>query len=1148
MQWLAELCVRRPVFAAVLTLVTMVVGGVFVTQLGVDQFPKIDFPVVVVTTVLPGASPEDIETSISDKIEGAVNTINGVDELRSNSSEGFSQVLVQFVLEKNVDVAAQEVQQKVNTVLAELPKGIDPPIVQKFDPDAIPILFIALNGKDKDVREITDLADRVVRRRLESISGVGQVVLIGGRKRQIDVQVDPVRLKALGIPPTEVAAVIGAQNMTLPGGRVDTSRDFLTVKVKGRVASVDELKSIVIREQNGRAVRLDEVAEVRDTVADVETSAQWNGDPTVLLALRKQSGTNTVAVVDAVRARLTELQKELPPGYSLDVQRDGSAVVRTGTKAVVEHLIVGALLAALIVLVFLGNVRSTVIAAIAIPTSIIGTFALMKLMGYTLNSITLLALALAVGIVIDDAIVVLEIIFKHVEEKGVDPQTAAIEGTKEIGTAVLATTLSLIAVFLPIAFVAGIPGRFLSSFGITMSFSIAVSLFVSFTLTPMLASKWLKQKAAGDHRKSLLERVVDVGYRPVENLYGRVLGFIMRHRWIVVIASILAMVAMVPMAGKARKGFLPVDDRAQFEVVVRLPEGRSVASSELIGARVARIIREVPEVTATMLTVGDDAAKTPNQARIYVKLVDPDKRKRTQSDIKDYVRTQILPALPKDLRVTIADVNEFGNGQATQRVQYILAGPDLDVLEKATNEIIPKVKALPGAVDVDSSLVTGKPELTVNIDRARAADLGVQVSDIAQALQLLIAGQKVSAYEENGEQYDVRMRAAQEYRTDEDMLQLITVPSRKLGMVSLADVVKVGRDESLSTISRYQRERQLVIMANAGPGASEGEIGEQILKIMQDQKLPPGFSIKPQGQTKLMKETGISFIFGLLASMLFMYLILAAQFESWLHPITILISLPLTLPFAIASVIIFGQALDLYSFLGIFVLFGVVKKNGILQVAHTDTLRDEWQPKLAAAYAKVDRTLPEAELKRALKEELAGLLPADAVERAVAKGKKGQPLWYTILTWTGMVTMVVPLVAQWVIPPNRRDPGNLHDPLWRALDEELRLKAVLQGNKDRLRPILMTTFAFVAGMIPLVTAQGIGAGFNRATAGVVVGGQVLSLLLTLLAVPVAYSWLDHLSITFRRRFQQRGQARQPHASPPAARLTTPAAATAEVGK
>ncbi|MBL8953894.1 MAG: efflux RND transporter permease subunit, partial [Myxococcaceae bacterium] len=611
-----------------------------------------------------------------------------------------------------------------------------------------------------------------------------------------------------------------------------------------------------------------------------------------------------------------------------------------------------------------------------------------------------------------------------------------------------------------------------------------------------------------------------------------------------------AIASMVPMGKAARKGFLPIDDRAQFEVVVRLPEGRSVASTELIGARVARIIREVPEVTATMMTVGDDPAKTPNQARIYVKLVDPDKRKRTQAEIKDFVRNQILPALPTDLRVTVADVNEFGGGQATQRIQYVVAGPDLDVLEKATASIMPKVKALPGAVDVDSSLVTGKPEITVTIDRDRAADLGVQVADIANALQLLVAGQKVSSYEEGGEQYDVRLRATQQYRTDEDQLQLITVPSRKVGMVALADVVKLGRDEGLSTISRYQRERQVMILANAGPGASEGELGDQILKTMQAENLPKGFSIKAQGQTKLMAETGKSFVFGLLASMLFMFLILGAQFESWLHPVTILISLPLTLPFAILSVILFGQALDLYSFLGIFVLFGVVKKNGILQVAHTDTLRDEWQPQLAAAFAKVDRTLPDAQLRTALKEELVGILDAAAVDRALAKAKKGDNVFYTVLTWAGIVSMIIlppwPLLFQWIIPPNRRDPGNLRDPLWRALDDELRHRAIIQGNKDRLRPILMTTFAFVAGMIPLVIAQGIGAGFNRATAGVVVGGQVFSLLLTLLAVPVAYSWLDHLSATFRRAFQFSSPPKR--AAVVEARTSTPPAGAAEVGK
>jgi hydrophobe/amphiphile efflux-1 (HAE1) family protein len=1033
MQWLAELCVKRPVFATVLSLVILVVGGAFYKTLGVDQFPKIDFPVIVVNTTLPGASPSDVERDISDKIEGAVNTIAGIDELRSNSSEGYSQVLIQFVLEKNVDVAAQEVQQKINTVLPDLPKGIDPPVVMKFDPDASPILFIALQAPGKNVGEVTDLADRVVRRRLEAVNGVGQVMLIGGRKRQVNVNVDPVQLKALGISPVEVAAAINAQNVTLPGGRVDTSRDYLSVRVLGRVDSVEELRRIIIRDSSGRSVRLDEIAQVEDGLEDVSTGALWNGERTVILALRKQSGTNTVQIVDDVRERMKDIQKDLPPGYSLIVQRDGSEVIRTGTDAVTEHLILGAIFAAIIVLLFLGNLRSTIIAALAIPTSIIGTFALMKIQGYTLNNITLLALALAVGIVIDDAIVVLENIFKYVEEKGYDPKIAAVEGTKEIGMAVLATTLSLIAVFLPIAFVAGIPGRFLASFGVTMSFAIAVSLFISFTLTPMLASRWLQKPKHGEHDKPLLARVVDIFYRPIERAYVRFLEFCMAHRWLVMLASVASLAAMVPMAKAAKKGFLPVDDRAQFEIVVRLPEGRSVPSSELVGERVARIVRAYPEVTATLLTVGDDPAKTPNQARIYVKMVPPDKRTISQNDFKNMVRERILPALPKDLRVTIADVNDFGSGQSTARIQYLIAGPDLDAMMKANDRIVERIKAIPGAVDVDTQMVQGKPELAVYVDRDRAADLGVQVVDVAQALQYLVAGQKVSTYSEAGEQYDVRLRSTQEYRTDEDKLRLITVPSRKLGLVNLSDVVKVVAGSGLTTIQRYQRERQVTYVANAGPGASEGAIGDAIKAVLEDEvsKMPPGMSAKAQGQTKLMKETALSFVFGLLASFVFMYLILAAQFESWLHPITILVSLPLTLPYAIASVLLFDTALDMFSFLGIFVLFGVVKKNAILQIDHTNHLRAEGMP---------------------------------------------------------------------------------------------RARAIIQANKDRLRPILMTTVAFVAGMIPLVTAKGIGSGFSRATAGVVVGGQTMSLLLTLVAVPVVYSYFDDLSLFLGRVFGKKTEA------------------------
>ncbi|MFO0727786.1 MAG: efflux RND transporter permease subunit [Myxococcota bacterium] len=1049
MQWLAELCVRRPVLASVLSLVILVVGSVFYKQLGVDQFPKIDFPAVIVVTTQPGSSPEDIEREITDKIEGSINTISGIDELRSNSSEGISFVMVQFLLEKNVDVAAQEVQQKVNMVLADLPKGIDPPVVQKFDPDAQPILYIALNaaakksGEEVDVRDVTDLADRVVRRRLESINGVGQVVIIGGRKRQINVAVDPVKLKSLGLSASEVGAAINAQNITLPGGRVDTSRDYLSVRIAGRVKTIEELKAIIVKQQDGRSIRLDEVAEVEDGVQDVASSAFWNEDRTVLLALRKQSGTNTVAVVDAVRERIEEVKKELPEGFDLVVQRDGSAVIRTGTEAVTEHLILGAILAAIVVLLFLGNLRSTFIAAVAIPTSIIGTFAIMKMVGYTLNSITLLALALAVGIVIDDAIVVLENIFKKIEEDRMTPIQAAVAGTREIGPAVLATTLSLIAVFLPIAFVAGIPGRFLASFGITMSFSIAVSLFVSFSLTPMLASRLLKTKAADDHSRSALERVVDFVYRPIERAYGSVLRFSMNHRWVVVVISLAALFSTGPLAGAARKGFLPIDDRAQFEVLVRLPEGRSVAYTELVGQRVARTIRQFPEVVATLVTVGDDANQTPNLARIYVKMLPPDKRKVTQNDFKDVVRQKVLPTLPKEWRVNVADVNEFGGGQPQQRIQILIAGPDLTVLGKSNASVLEKLRAIPDAVDIDSSLIVGKPELEVSVDREKAADLGVQVADVANALQFLVAGQKVSTYADRGEQYEIRLRATPEYRSQEDKLQLLTVPSRKVGLVSLADVVKIRSGSGPATINRYQRERQVTFMANGRPGANEGAIGDALMAAMKAENLPKGFSIKPQGQTKLMKETGLSFIFGLLASFVFMYLILAAQFESWLHPVTILLSLPLTLPFAILSVIIFQQALDLYSFLGIFVLFGVVKKNAILQIDHTNQLR---------AHQAVE-----------LDNALAGV--TDKAEQ-------------------------------------------------KAIKRKFRLEAILKGNKDRLRPILMTTFAFVAGMVPLVTARGIGSGFNRATAGVVVGGQILSLVLTLLAVPVAYSYFDDLSERF----------------------------------
>jgi len=1029
MQWLAEVCIKRPIFATVLILLIGVIGLFGYSKLGVDRFPKIDLPIITVTTRLTGAAPEDVETEITDKVEEAVNTISSIDELRSVSAEGVSQVFITFLLEKDVDVAAQEVRDHLNAVIPDLPKNIDLPVVTKLDPDQAPIVYIALKSS-RPITEVTEFADKRVRRQLETISGVGGVKILGGRKRQVNVWLDPLRLRAENVTAADVQRAIDAQNLTMPGGHVDTGPEQLTLRVHGRVETAAEIGSLVIKQQGSHPILVQDVGRVEDGAEEIESSALRNGEPTVVMAVRKQSGSNTVQVADEIKYRLGDLRKTLPPGYKLEIVRDDSGVIRTSVDAVKEHLIVGAFLAAFVVLIFLGNVRSTIIAAIAIPTSIVGTFACMWFEGFTLDTITLLALALAVGIVIDDAIVVLEIIFRNVDEKKMPPREAALKGTKEIGLAVLATTLSLIAVFLPVAFMAGIPGRFLKSFGVTMAFSIAVSLVVSFSLTPMLASRWLKSTTSEHGKKTVLERIVDVFYRPVERLYSAVLGFAMRRRWVIVLLACATLGSCVPLVKVADKGFLPRNDEAQMNVSVRTPEGTSLAATQIAGERIAREIRKLSGVESTLTTVGDDDAITQNLAHIYVRLVDPALRKDSQEEKMNEVRQKITSKQASDLRITVSEVGAFsGGGFSTAKIQYTLSGPDLKKLETYSDDIVGKLKKVPGAVDVDSSLITGKPEIGVYIDRARAADLGVQVVDVANALRLLVGGLQVSTYEERGEQYEVHVRAESQYRADKNGLRLLTVPSSRLGFVPLSDVVELKNGTGPSQINRLNRQRQVAISANPAPGVGESAVSDQLKKIIDGEHLPAEYKAATAGTTREMARTMQNFLLAFGLSFVFMYLVLAAQFESWLHPITILISLPLTLPFAFISVILFRQQLDIYSMLGILVLFGVVKKNAILQIDHTNQLR------------------------------------------------RG-----------GMA----------------------------------RLPAILQANRDRLRPILMTTLAFVAGMIPLVISRGIGAGYNRATAGVVVGGQLLSLALTLLATPVAYSLFDDASNGLRRLFRLKG--------------------------
>ncbi len=1016
MQWLAALCIKRPVFASVLILSITVIGLFSFTRLGVDQFPKIDFPSVVITTVQPGASPEQIETEVTDKIEEAVNTISGIDELRSTSSEGVSIVFVSFLLEKDGNVAAQEVRDKISAVMSRLPRTVQQPRIDRFDPDSSPVISIAVTA-NKPVREVTEFADKILRRQLESVTGVGQVVVLGGRKRQVNIWLDADQMRAYNVTVTEISRALQAQNIEVPGGRVDQGGQSLTLRTRGRVQTVAEFKDIVIRQTEGHPIMVGDVARVEDGEAEPSTVAGIDGVPTVLLNIRRQSGTNTVEVVRNIRERFDEIRQTLPPGYNARIVRDLSTFIEAAIRNVEEHLVLGSVLAALVVLLFLANWRSTIIAAIAIPTSIIATFGLVWYMDFTLNMLTLLALTLSVGIVIDDAIVVLENIYRFIEEKHEDTFKAAEDATAEIGLAVLATTLSLVAIFVPVGFMGGMVGRFMKSFGLTMAFAILVSLVVSFTLTPMLSARWLKISGHGKDKHSSKNSKV---FHAIDVFYTRMLEWSMSHRAVVAGVAVLVLASTYPLMNIVPKNFMPQDDQAEFEISLRAPEGTSLEGTELLTNRVASAVKQsVPEVDYTLTSVGGDQAGTRNLSSIYVRLKPLEQRTRDQFVIMNAIRSDILPVVAKNARTSVTPVASIGgSGAQNAEIQFLINGPDLRTLDALSRQLLEKMKTLPGVVDPDRSLNAGKPELSVQVDRPKASDMGVQIGDAAEALRWLVGGDQVTTYNEGSEQYEVHLRAEAENRSTAASIGGLTIPSARLGSIPLENVARFADGAAPSDISRLSRQRQVTLYANLVPNASQSEIQNAIQQEYDQLNAGPDYKGAFSGRSRELGRTAQSFIMAFALSLIFMYLILAAQFESWLHPITILLSLPLTLPFALLSLIIFGQSLNIFSALGLLVLFGVVKKNSILQIDYANQLQ--------------------------------------------AKGM------------------------------------NAHD-------------AVVQASRDRLRPILMTTFAFVAGMLPLIASSGIGSGTNRAIGFVIFGGQSLALLLTLLVTPVAYSLFDDAS-------------------------------------
>ena len=955
-----------------------------------------------------------METGVTKVLEEAVNTIDGIDELRSLTKEGLSTIVVQFVLEKSRDTAAQDVRDKVATVLAQLPVGTDPPVIDKFDVDAIPVMGIALSGR-RNLREVTELARRQVKEDIETLAGVGQVIMLGGQERAINISVDPDRLTAQGLSIGEVRETIQRQNLELPGGRLDQTRRELVVRTMGRVERAAEFGDLIVARGGERPLRVRDIGTAEDGIVEPRTLSRLNGENAVQLVVRKQSGTNTVEVIDRVQAELDRLRAVLPADIEMRGIRDQSRFIKASIETVRVHMWLGAILVALTVLLFMRDWRSTVVASIAIPTSVISTFTFMRYMGFTLNNVTMLALVLAVGIVIDDAVVVLENIYRHVEEEGMPPRQAASVGTAEIALAVMATTLSLIIIFLPVAFMAGRVGRFFHSFGLTVAVAIFVSLLVSFTLTPSLSARMLRRRGGHASEGGRL-------YRLVERGYGRVLAWSLRHRWVIVLVAIAIVLATGPLFSRVGKTFLPQDDQSEFEISIRTPGGFTLAETSRLFAEIEHRVRALRGVTDVLATIGDTSGRVKagegdvTSGSIYARMVDLRARRFSQFDVMADAR-RLLTEYP-DLRASVQGVNPFSTGgQRLSDVELNLRGPDLGRLQTYADRLMAGMRELPGLVDVDTTLAVRTPELRLLIDREKASDQGINVQDIAATVQTYVAGQPISKYKEADEQYDIWLRAeAGHRRTPEDVGDL-TVRARGGALVRLRNLVRLSEDVGPAEIDRVNRQRAVTIVANLLPELPLATAVAHVNRVAAQLDMPPLYNVQWTGRAKTLAESNINFLLAFGLSIVFMYMVLAAQFESFVHPVTIMLALPLTVPFALLSLMWLGEALNVYSMLGLFMLFGIVKKNGILQIDYTNTLRARGVPR----------------------------------------------------------------------------------------DEAIR-----QANRVRLRPILMTTVMLIFGMMPIALGQGPGSGSRGSIARVIVGGQALSLLITLLITPVAYSLFDDL--------------------------------------
>jgi hydrophobic/amphiphilic exporter-1 (mainly G- bacteria), HAE1 family len=1034
--WLADISIKRPVFATMVIFGLVILGIVSYPRIGVDLFPKVEFPIVNITTTLRGANPEIVDIDVTDQIEGAVNTINGVKSIISTSTEGVSVVSVEFVLERDIDLAVQDVREKISVVKGKLPKDIDEPIIEKVDPDATPIMWFGLSG-DKSVRDLSIYADEVLKEQFHRISGVGAVNLAGLRTRQVRLWLERDKLNAYEITAHDVLNALARENIELPGGRLESETKEYAVKVKGEFPDVQKINGLIVSYFKGSPIRLSDVGKAEDSMDEKRSIARFNGLPSVGIGIQKQSGTNTVETIDRIKKELVNIRQTLPPGMKLDISFDQSDFIKRSIREVQYHMMYGSILAIFIVFLFLKDVRTTLISALAIPTSVIATFSIMNLFDFTFNNMTMLALSLSIGILIDDAIIVIENIHRHID-RGLPPAEAASFATKEIGLAVMATTLAIVAIFLPVAFMKGLVGRFFVQFALTVVFSVLVSLFVSFTLTPMMASRFLKKhRAEGQEQgedkhqsaphgpvRAFFARIsgrLEGWYIKTEDYYRKLLELALNHRAIVIIAATVIFVSSMFLTAFMGKEFVPPEDQSRFILRLKAPIDYSVDEVDRMFKKAEDIVRATPETVTCFYAQGFTMGQV-NRGLMFISLKPKSERKRSQQDIMAEVRKKIRNIAGLD--GSAEDVSLIGGGVRNVPIQYSIRGADLSAVESYSKKIVSEFSKVPGIVDVDTSLESGKPEIRVYIDRDKAADLGVDVASVAEAANFLIGGESdISKFkdEARGRRYDIRARLTSEDRYAPGDIGRIFVRSRDGRLVELSNIVRIQEAGGPSVINRVDRLRAVTVFANMENkplGEAKSDLDSISAKI-----LPSGYSGMYKGMADVMGESFFYLMFAIILGAVLAYMILAAQFESFIHPITVLLSMPLSFIGAFGALFITGNTINLFSLIGLILLMGLVKKNAILLVDYTNTLR--------------------------------------------ARGME-------------------------------------------------RREAILNAGPVRLRPILMTTFAIVFGMLPIALGIGEGAETRAPMAIATIGGLLTSLFLTLVVVPVVYDLFDELQYKLKK--------------------------------